>query len=333
MLWVHIGMPKTGTTALQSYLHRNPGFLHDNGIHYMISGRDRGTGTARLICHNSLAVDMNRTAQTLPPGLAEKFIAEYRDNRPAHCVMSSEMFFARDLSALRNALFCQIDDPVRIVVYLRRFDDFIEADYKQRAKNGLPTGGAAAFVGGCLARIETDPDYMNFGAIFDRIQTTVPGAVIVPRLYLRDEMTGNNVIPDFLSLFGVASANIVPPETEANRTLSRLASEALGVFHDRAAGFDKKRCRRLGRTLQQSNDPGLFASGDVLTPEERDTINDLLERRNETMRQTYFPGRDHLFPPSARPASPEVPMRGDPEELPRFQYAVRSILKLLAAES
>ena len=71
----------------------------------------------------------------------------------------------------------------------------------------------------------------------------------------------------------------------------------------------------------------------MLTPEERDTINDLLERRNETMRTTYFPDRDRLFPPYARQVSPDAPVRGDPEELPRFQYAVRSILKLLAVES
>ncbi len=333
MLWVHIGMPKTGTTALQSYLHRNHGFLRDNGIHYMVTGRDRSTGAARLICHNSIAVDMNRTMKTLPAGLAEQLVAEYRDNQPAHCVMSSEMLFGRDLTVLQHALFHRIGDPVRVVVYLRRFDDFIEADYKQRAKNGLPTGGVAAFVKNRLMQIETDPDFMNFGAIFDQIQRTVPGAVIIPRLYMREEMVGNNVIPDFLSVLGAASENVVPPETEANRTLSRLASEALGVFHDRAAGFDKKRCRRLGRALQQSNDPLLFASGDVLTPSERDTINDLLEQRNETMRRAYFPDRDRLFPAFAHPASPDVPMRGDPEELPRFQYAVRSILKLLAAEN
>jgi hypothetical protein len=45
VLWLHIGMPKTGTTALQGYLHAQPGFLEDHGIRYMVTGRDRGTGT------------------------------------------------------------------------------------------------------------------------------------------------------------------------------------------------------------------------------------------------------------------------------------------------
>ena len=56
------------------------------------------------------------------------------------------MFFGRDLTPLHERYLSRIDVPLRVFVYLRRFDDFIEADYKQRAKNGLPTGGAARFV-------------------------------------------------------------------------------------------------------------------------------------------------------------------------------------------
>ena len=53
-----------------------------------------------------------------------------------------------------------------------------------------------------------------------------------------------------------------------NRSLSRVASEALGLFDERA-GYDKKARRRLGRALQASGDARLYASGDVFLPEER----------------------------------------------------------------
>jgi hypothetical protein len=324
MLWLHIGMPKTGTTALQGWLHSQPDFLRDNGIRYLATGRDRGTGTGRLICHNALAVAMSRGWHGQPEDDAGKMAAEVAAQDGAHCILSSEMFFGRDLTPLRQRYLSRISAPVRVFVYLRRFDDFIEADYKQRAKNGLPTGGAERFVAERLARIESDPDYLNFGTAFDRIRAQLPGAEIVPRLYLRDEMAGGNVIPDFLSVLGVDPDTVPLPEVAANRSLSRVASEALGLF-DEGGGYDKKARRRLGRALQASGDARLYASDDVLLPEERARINDTLETRNAVMRKAFFAGRDRLFPvkePSAER------LRGHPGELEDFHHAVRAILRL-----
>ncbi|MAU51827.1 MAG: hypothetical protein CMN17_05500 [Roseovarius sp.] len=325
MLWLHIGMPKTGTTALQGWLHANAGFLRDHGIRYLATGRDRGTGAARLICHNALAVALSRGWHGLPEGQAEAMAAEVAAQGGAQCILSSEMFFGRDLTPLHERYLSRIDVPLRVFVYLRRFDDFIEADYKQRAKNGLPTGGAARFVAERLARIESDPHYLDFGVAFERIRAQLPGAEIVPRLYLRDEMAGGNVIPDFLSVLGVDPAEVPLPAVAANRSLSRVASEALGLFDERA-GYDKKARRRLGRALQASGDARLYASGDVFLPEERARINDALEARNAAMRAEFFPGRDRLFPVAGTGGEQA---RGYPGEIEDFHHAVRAILRLV----
>ncbi len=320
MLWIHIGMPKTGTTAPQSWLHAHPDFLAARGLRYLVAGRDRGTGHARLICHNAMAVAMSRGWRGTPEALAE----ECRAHEGGHAIVSSEMFFGRDLTPLQERFLSRIAAPVRIVVYLRRFDDFIEADYKQRAKNGLPTGDAAAFVAERLARIAADPDYMNLETAFARIRAQVPGAGIIPRLYLRDEMAGGNIITDFLSLFDVPPEEVPLPERAANRSLSRVTSEALGLFDDKA-GYDKKARRRLGRMLQTCGDARLYGSGDVLTPEERAEVNAAFETRNAGLRAAFFPERDRLFPP-ADPG--EARPRGHVGELAEFQHAVRMILRL-----
>ncbi len=328
MLWIHIGMPKTGTTALQGFLHANAPLLAKHGIHYMTTGRDRGTGTARLISHNSIAMDMIRGWRDAPAGQSEAFRAELAAHDADHCLLSSEMFFGRDLAPLNDHVLPGLDAPLRVLVYLRRFDDFIEADYKQRAKNGKKTGRVADFVAQRLDRIESDPHYMNFAAEFERIRAALPGAEIVPRLYLRDELAGRNVITDCLSVLGVPPDEITLPDTAANRTLSRLASEALGMFGAKA-GFDAKRRRRLGRALQSANDPRLFASGDVLTDAERARINDICEARNTEMRKAFFPERERLFPVAT--PKPDAPQRGHPDELAEFQYATAAILRLIAA--
>jgi len=324
MLWIHIGMPKTGTTALQAWLHAHPDLLARHSIRYLVTGRDRGTGRARLICHNAMAIAMSRGWHGTAESEAEAMAAECRDHADGHTILSSEMFFGRDISPLQERYLSRVAGPVRIVAYLRRLDDFLEADYKQRAKNALPTGGAVGFVADRLEKIAEDPDYMNFETAFARIREQVPGAEIVPRLYLRDEMTGGNIITDFLSLFGVSPKEVDLPERVANRSLSRVASEALGLF-DGKAGYDKKARRRLGRALQASGDARLYASGDVFTPKERERINAAFEARNARFRAAHFSGRDRLFP--ATEVS-DARGRGHPEELAEFQHAVRMILRL-----
>lgn len=328
MLWIHIGMPKTGTTALQGFLHSNPDFLATHGIRYLASGRDRGTGVGQLICHNAMAVDMSRNWSHTPESQPQAFRAEYDRHRDEHCIISSEMFFGRDLSSLHKRVIAPMQTEVTILVYLRRFDDFIEADYKQRAKNGRLIGGQVdAFVRERIERIETDPEYLNFGTLFDRIRDTIPDVRILPRLYLREEMTGGNVITDVMSVLGVPPDTVPLPETNANRSLSRLASEAIGLF-DPTLGFDKKRRRRLARALQAMEDPRLFRRNDVLTTSERKAICDLLEKRNADMRKAFFPTRRKLFPTSGR--KPTGPERGHPDELAEFQYVMQAALRVIS---
>jgi hypothetical protein len=325
MLWIHIGMPKTGSTALQGYLHSNAAFLQDHNIRYMTAGRDRGTGRARLICQNSMAIAMSRGWTEAPT--PEAFATEYEAHATQHCIVSSEMFFGRDLSPLNERYLATVATPVGFVVYLRRFDDFVEADYKQRAKNGMRTRGVDAFVANRLAQIEGDPDYMNFSLMFDRIGQQVPGAKIIPRLYLREDMAGHDVITDFLSLMDVPTSDVVLPEVDSNQSLSRVASEALGRFDGGGPDFGKKARRQLGRALQSTSDPRVFRRGDVLNPAERTQINDALETRNAAMRETYFPGRNRLFPP--RDDTLMAFQRGGPEELADFQYITTKLRTLV----
>ena len=45
MLWLHMGMPKTGTTALQGFLRSNGALLDEIGLRYMEAGRRRLEGS------------------------------------------------------------------------------------------------------------------------------------------------------------------------------------------------------------------------------------------------------------------------------------------------
>jgi hypothetical protein len=195
----------------------------------------------------------------------------------------------------------------------------------------MRTRGVDAFVADRLTQIESDPDYLNFGHMFERMRQQVPGAEMVPRLYLREEMAGNDVITDFLSLMDVPINAVALPEAVANKSLSRMASEALGRFDGGGPDFDKKARRQLGRALQNTADPRIFRRFDVLNPAERKMINETLEARNAAMRETYFTGRDRLFL-SCQAASVAYE-RGDPRELDDLYYTQRILQELIKQQS
>jgi hypothetical protein len=79
MLWLHLGMPKTGTTALQGFLRGNQPVLDQIGLRYMETGRRRLDGNPRLaISHNIIAFHMNQSDQPMDPfraGMTSEFDA------------------------------------------------------------------------------------------------------------------------------------------------------------------------------------------------------------------------------------------------------------------
>lgn len=331
MIWLHIGMPKTGTTALQMFF-RNAGTAAalQGSIHYIEAGR-KAPGRARgVISHNPFAFAINRNKPHLIAQSKDRFCTEIAEHGHKNCVISSEMFYGRSLSGLHEHLFRHVDQAVHVIVYLRRFDDFIEADYKQRVKNGRMAQDYRTFVASRLEMVESDPDFLNYNTVFDALERDLPGCVIHPQLYLRNEMKDGDIVADCLNVMGIYDDTLVSEleKIQSNRSLSRLASEALGVIASSQKTFDKKKHRQLLRKVQHSNNPLMFGKGDVLTLAERKKLNTTLEIRNEAVRKKHFPKRKRLFPQaSAKDSNGGVPP-GDKRELAQFQDIMQEILTL-----
>ncbi|WP_170397870.1 hypothetical protein [Ruegeria arenilitoris] len=292
MLWLHLGMPKTGTTALQGYVQQNKAQLADVGLRYMETGRRRNEGQGRLaISHNIIAFHMNQTNQPMD-AFREAMAVEYGAHRDQTCLVSSEMFYNCDLSRLAQ-VFAEIPSrELRITYYCRRYSDFLEADYKQRAKNGRLGGSATDYVGNLLSRIKADPGIYSFSAKLDRIRQAFPGVVIVPVLYDRSQMVQGNVVDDFMSRIGVSVPDGGVAERPSNLSQSRAASEAFGIV-SRALG--RQESRRLRRRVV--DDPVMIRRYDVLEPQERAWLDEFVASHDVAFQQEFFPERPQLFDP------------------------------------
>ena len=154
MLFVHIGMPKTGTKTIQMLLAARPAFLERAGVHVPVAGLTRFTGHSGLMelvqgpddpwLHRRLdpaAWDGLRDELTRCP--ARRFIVSsevFGDGRP----QSSD--WAKAFAALGE----EAGVDVEVLAYVRPQYQWLEARYSQLVKNGRETRPFEACLEECL---------------------------------------------------------------------------------------------------------------------------------------------------------------------------------------
>jgi hypothetical protein len=135
-LIIHIGMHKTGSTTLQRFLSRNRLLLRLFGINYPLSRDETGRRQSK---HNAIFTAISHEADRGLPhpalGPSERLIENLGDQIDrAGCrinILSAEGFSGeRPIFADAFAPFADRYD-VRIVVFLRRYDHWVESFYKQ----------------------------------------------------------------------------------------------------------------------------------------------------------------------------------------------------------
>lgn len=124
-LYIHAGLPKTGTTSIQTCCTNNREILYDFGINYPVSS---------VFQHNHFA--MTKTAEVYDPCVDaqknfEGFISQVAHD--SHSVLLSSESFLFDEPEKYDILF-QMFDAVYIVVYIRNVYDISNAGFVQNIK-------------------------------------------------------------------------------------------------------------------------------------------------------------------------------------------------------
>lgn len=141
---LHIGLPKTGTTAIQNSMFAAPEALARHGVHYVRSGTDKFGDRGHHILVMGVLGDRGRY---IKPNITEEEIAaawplalrEIEETDAAHFFLSSELFsFAvidpEDIARIRDLLKGY---RVNVVLVLRDIADFVDSVYAQRLKGGF----------------------------------------------------------------------------------------------------------------------------------------------------------------------------------------------------
>jgi len=239
-IYLHIGAEKTGSTSIQHFLNLNRKKLQQERICIPVAaGAVNHTKLMFYARNENTFEEENLTFRVFIPHsnadfrqeLKASLLEEIRHYSPEpqkvifsneHC--SSRLYHPEELERLRD-LFGLFSKDIRIIVYLRRQDDFLLSTYSTNIKSGkvhpffLPELNEET-----LHRY----DYLRlldlWAGVFGREN-------LVVKVFDRSAMVNGDVVQDFLNLIGIdINDDYVIPD-ERNRSLDVYTIEFLRRFN------------------------------------------------------------------------------------------------------
>jgi hypothetical protein len=319
---LHIGTEKTGSTAIQHFLHNNWAQFKAQGTHICRSvgkpnnrsmpsafmSEDRSDDFLRRMKHKNLK-DRRRWRKNLLKDFSKE-VAQAKVKSDTFLI-SSEHFQSRlaSLDEIQNLYtFLQpLFDEITVICYLRRQDQLAMSRYSEVLRSGhvlqslLPVGAKKGK--GRLLR------YFDFESLLNLWSEAFGERRIEPHVYSKEIMINGDVIHDFIENVGL---KLPPPSgTKPGNSNMALSAEAQAVLLGVNKSFSELGCIESERQLRgrlvrylQAHAPGKSCQP---TANDAREFYSLFEASNNAVAKQWF-NRDSLF---------EVDFEGYPESVNR----------------
>ncbi len=134
-LYIHIGLGKTGTTSIQSFLSSHSQKLKQEGVHYIMAGGGAsgcGHQTLAKSCIDNVPYYMEIADSTLD---VESILSEIKSTQCESILLSSENFQLANPGRVRS-LFDRVEGGLdyRIILFVRSQDELLESEFNQMVK-------------------------------------------------------------------------------------------------------------------------------------------------------------------------------------------------------
>jgi len=293
-IYLHIGTPKSGTTALQFLFTRNKKLLAKHGCFYPT------TGLEGWDAHYYLVASMLNPPPPVFP--FKKSFEEYMDllkeetkNVSKDIIISCEMFSGDNVDAkLLAKHLSAIADKVKVVVYLRRQDDLYQSWYSQSLKASwrcfTESIDSEKFSKGMSRRI----DHL---ALCDKYAEAFGQENIIVRPYEKEQFVGGSIYSDFFNVMGLSfSDEYSVPEKNPNPSFTRDDLEFKRLVN---CFGDLKLANKVGDLLpeyeRQTNRAEIFRKHDFLSPADRMSIIEKYADDNSIIAKKYLGRADAVL--------------------------------------
>lgn len=254
---LHIGLEKTGTTAIQRFMTANREALGGVGVLYPASlgpvghtalaayaqddgARDDIRGPFGIESDKDLAAFRDRTTTSLA--------AAVRSHSGPLCVLSNEHCSSRltDYSEIArlHALLRPLFDRIEVLVYLRRQDEFLLSSYSTAIKSGA------------IHRLGVpDPEFTRhryrYDLLLERWAREFGTDSVRCRIYDRSQLPNGDVIDDFTRAIGLVEIAGYRRPPNLNESLDARLLEYLRLLNGRmSTGFSSGQTAARGRLVR-----------------------------------------------------------------------------------
>lgn len=330
-LYLHIGLQKTGTTTIQTFLTRNRSLLKEHGYDYPDPAKVR----IGLDKFNHGHLGMSLTGYWRDTGYElsrEDAWGELRNlyfESDEHLLVSHEglsvpqiiphLPFIRKMLRGINA---------KVIIYLRRQDNFVQSVYKERLKSDETREFQQAFALGDYPRL------LDFNTILTYWQKCVGKGNVIVRLFERGQLRKGDALEDFLQVVGAEEIpGMQRPSQHENSTMNRHVLEVSRVLNSMGVrGAEVSAFKWWLSNILSEGESGAFVDHSIISPSARLSIIKSCASENEKLARDFLGREDgQLFYEALPDAEAEWQPYGGvpPEEVARMLAAILDKYQLL----
>jgi len=279
---LHIGVHKTGSTALQGFFAANRLRLLEHGILYPQAAR--WPEDSVRYAHHRLPWSLLRPDRVADPWPALR--RELAHSAAEVAILSAERFegLRRDdqLTKLGSLL---ADHEVTVIVYLRRQDEYLHGDYCTRIVHNGEDLDFEAY----KARKTPNLDYRK---LLERWERRFGREALVVRPYERSQLADADIVADFAAGAGIELPEGLRGTARVNRSYPKNVIDAfrrlwrLGIDPESIAS-----CKRIAAWAYQ----GRRVDADVMSPAERAELLGGFEASNSFVAREYLGREDGVL--------------------------------------
>ncbi len=304
-LFLHIGMPKTGTSAVQYFLEinsdelKNQGFMYER-MPYVYQGhhsRRNAHFLIGMVYDEEGKKDEKAKAARVDEGL--NIVKEWFTKFDQVLLTEEQLwnFFGRHGFKVlgRVSKFCRENGfTLKVVVYLRRQDDWLVSTYRQKVRGGSEQA--------TLIEYFDDPSEisLNYDEILSGIEKKIGKENIILRKYDFSEFKGGKIELDFLDALGLSTTedyvfadeqiNTSYPMNfiEMKRIINRLDGEGNTTSHTDVSLLWEHNLIRMREFIADYRE-------EILSDDMRADIMGRYAEGNRSVAERYLPEGEVLF--------------------------------------
>lgn len=309
-LYLHIGLPKTGSTAIQRFCFYNKEILAANGYCYdmvmksttRVPSYVNGLFITEKIYDKNGNIDSEATREHFENGLS---VVQKQLNEFDNVIISAEPIWNSIrqkegwLQLKEFHKLCKDNNAtIKVIVYLRSQDEYLSSLWKQRIKNGYRIKDWNS------TKLQQPSSMkLDFKSRIDKLENFFGKENIILRIYDRNNFCGSDksIYSDFLDAIGLEKTpDYEVPDYLINTSVDIEFAEIKRILNNLQDTFQKNSPiseffeQIAVQCTQKRINNGLPASS-MFTNEERKHFLDRFAEGNEHIQKSYFPEKETLF--------------------------------------